>query len=292
MSVLFAWVPSDKDRPTERVITRMGRALRSKPEEQESRWCEPGFGIGRLECPLPAADREPESLDTVWAPAQQGPFKLWMVGEVFCGERTDVADPEASRTRAFRESLLAEVLDGGLDVLRNLDGEFWVALWDSRERVLQIANDRFGGLPLYYGESTEGAAFAGGVRGVLMAPKIDSKPDPDAIREAVTFGGFRLGGRANVAAVGMLPVGSVVTLAGATLRQKRYWSFKDIPRVSERPRTELIEQAGELWTQAIERRLRGSGCFGQTLSGGLDSRAILAEAAPQRGARASGDARG
>ena len=39
----------------------------------------------------------------------------------------------------------------------------------------------------------------------LMAPGIDTRPDTDAIREAVTFGGYRLGSRTNVRGVEMLP---------------------------------------------------------------------------------------
>jgi asparagine synthase (glutamine-hydrolysing) len=47
------------------------------------------------------------------------------------------------------------------------------------------------------------------------------------------------------------------------------------------PRERLLEEAGTLWERAIERRLDGCDRPGQTLSGGLDSRAILAEAAPR-----------
>jgi asparagine synthase (glutamine-hydrolysing) len=44
---------------------------------------------------------------------------------------------------------------------------------------------------------------------------------------------------------------------------------------------QLIEEAHDLWRQAIHRRLTGAKRPGQTLSGGLDSRAILPEASRQ-----------
>ncbi len=168
----------------------------------------------------------------------------------------------------------------GVDAIRGLDGEYQIAIWDRTSRALTVLNDRFGGLPLYVAESREGVAIAGGVRGALMAPGVDRAPDAEALCEAMSFGGYRLGGRTNVRGVRMLPGGMAATITGSECRVRRYWSWKDIKPVNVRDVDEAVEQTASLWRAAMARRMRGSGRFGQTLSGGLDSRAILAEAPP------------
>ncbi len=236
-----------------------------------------GLSIGLLELRGTGPPAEP------YAPAvtPDGRYHLWMAGEAFDGGGfVEVPDADGSRTLAFRRSLLANLLDRGVDAIATLDGEYQIALWDTRDRRLVLLNDRFGGLPLYWARSRAGFAFAGGVRGILMAPGIRCDPDPEAIREAVTFGGFRLGDRTSVAAVKMVAGASVVTVDDGRPTFRRYWRWTDVPASSLRPIDGLIDEAQRLWRRAIRLRLSGATRPGQTLSGGLDSRAILAEAAP------------
>jgi len=256
----------------------MGRALRAYPEQAWASWSLPGLAVGLLELPTI------EPAERVYAPAtsSDGRFFLWMAGEVFAGDSLlHVPEVDATRLLPFRRLLLEYLLQHGVEAIKNLDGEYQIVLWDAEQRTLTLLNDRFGGLSLYWAQSTFGVAFAGGVRGVLMAPGVQAEPDPESLREAVTFGGFRLGDRTNVKAVKMLPAASVVTVHNEAVSFRRYWQWADIPARSVRPLTEIIPEAHHLWKQAIARRLGNAKRPGQTLSGGLDSRAILAEASLQ-----------
>jgi asparagine synthase/glutamine amidotransferase-like protein len=184
---------------------------------------------------------------------------LWMAGEIFNGVPAErvLSNPHA---------------------VRDADGEYQMAVWDSGERTLSILNDRFGGLPLYVAVQNGAFLFAGGVRGILALPGFEIVPDEIAIREAVSFGGYRLGGRTNVAGISMV-AGATETIWNArsrSLSQRRYWSWADIgPASNDRA---SLDEASELWRQAITRRLTRGLRHGQALSGGLDSRVILAEA--------------
>lgn len=275
MSVLYLWLPTDPERRAESVLQGMQKALRAHPAQRASEWCLPGLGVGVLECDpcgtLPALD-----------PLQVGArHSFWVVGEVFAGgEVVEVAGPEESRRLEFRTRLFDALSTKGFQRLESLDGEYLLVHWDAHLRTLTLANDRFGGLPLYWAQSREGIAIAGGVRGVLVAPGVEAKPDPEALREAITFGGFRLGDRTNVAGVQMVPGGTVLIVREGTVEARRYWRYGQIPPRAPEPRTRLLEEAGALWERAIRRRLDSCERPGQTLSGGLDSRAILAEAAP------------
>ena len=116
------------------------------------------------------------------------------------------------------------------------------------ERRLTIAVDRFGGMPLFWGTSPAGTAFAGGVRGVLMAPGIAREPDPDAIGEAVTFGGFRLGTRTSVRGVQRLPGASLLTVADR-VSSRSYWSWPEAHSAAPDPPTgDLVAEARRVWS--------------------------------------------
>lgn len=276
MTALCGWLSADPEREDQGVVASMGRALRVHVGQAWAEWSVSDLSIGLLE--LPAAESPAEQ----YAPAStpDGRYYLWMAGEAFDGGNfVEVRDAVYSRTLAFRRSLLANLLVRGFDEIAKLDGEYQIVLWDARDRILVLLNDRFGGLPLYWARSPKGFAFAGGVRGILMAPGMRCDPDPEAIREAVTFGGFRLGDRTNVAAVKMLPGASVVTVSEGRPSFRRYWSWADLLARPPRPIDELISEAQSLWQRAIRLRLFGATRPGETLSGGLDSRAILAEAA-------------
>jgi asparagine synthase (glutamine-hydrolysing) len=278
MTVLCGWLASEPGPHVARVIEAMGLVLRSRPEQVWGRWSVQGLGVGLLEV---AGDGDAQAR---YAPAVSGDGRhyLWFAGEAFDGGSSlSVPDPESTRTVAFRDALLDLLLKKGVDAVRELDGEYQIVWWDAHERALTMLNDRFGGLPLYWARTPQGFAWAGGVRGVLMAPGVPADPDPAALREAVSFGGYRLGNRTNVAAVKMLAGASVVTVRHGAPTFRRYWSWSDIEPREAGPAAELIDEAHDLWQLAIGRRLHGATRPGQTLSGGLDSRAILAEAAPR-----------
>lgn len=213
----------------------------------------------------------------------EGRFHLWFVGEVFHGgELLPGVDALSCRTLEFRVALLDLVLAQGVDgVVAGLDGEFHLALWDERAARLTLALDRFAGLPLYLARGSSGVAFGSRVASVLAAPGISAEPDFDALREAVTFGGYRLGRRTLALGVDMLPGAAVVTLApGRAPEWRRAWTWAERATHAEGATVDdLLPELRVRWERAVTRRLVGSARPGQTLSGGLDSRAILAVAA-------------
>jgi len=279
VSQIFGWVPAD-GADGRAVVAGMAAALRVDACQRIGTWTAPGMAIGVIEPPALAGetdDREP-------AASADGRFLLWMAGEahVSADAALPLADTAASRTQAFRRALLDRWLQAGVSAVRALDGEYQIAVWDARDRVLSLLNDRFGGLPWYWSQSSSGVAFAGGVRGVLMAPGVSQAPDLDALREAATFGGFRLADRTNVASVRMVAGATVQSIRPGARTTSRYWTWTDIAPVPARDVRELVPEVDARWRHAVERRMTERARYGQTLSGGLDSRAILAAAAPGR----------
>ena len=269
--MLFGWLPSNL-RDTPSVLHAMAAALRVSAEEQVTLSSLGTIGVGVLE--------RSSGDDYSAAPArgEDGSY-LWMSGEAFdWPSHGGIRSAAETRTLAFRLRLLRAVANRGPEAIADLDGEYQIAIWNPQNRSLSLMNDRFGALPLYIGGSRHGTAFAGGVRGVLMGPGIEPEPDTDAIREAVSFGGYRLGERTNIRDVTMVPPATALTVTAGSVTKRRYWTWSALDDGTATDRRALLEEVRASWSAAIAKRLDGSRRPGLTLSGGLDSRAILAEA--------------
>jgi asparagine synthase (glutamine-hydrolysing) len=259
-------------------LMAMGEALRVHQGQAFRVNVLPGLAIGQYA--LPPLDGEALQ-DVSPALSDDRQFALWMAGEAFAWPSHGLRGSSEAVTPAFRRRLLDVLRREGASALADLDGEYQVALWDASSRTLRLWSDRFASLPLYWSPANAGVAFAGGVRGVLAAPGVSREPDVDALREAVSFGGFRLGGRTNMRHVQMAPPAAALTIMPGECRVARYWQWDELD-LTPRDDGRLLDDYRAAWRAAVARRLEGSARPGLTLSGGLDSRAILAEASRQR----------
>jgi hypothetical protein len=274
--MLFGWFSADA-RETPAILASMAAALRVNAEERVSVWTTGPLGIGILERPY--GDRD-QSLEP--ARAADG-CALWMSGEAFdWPSHGGVRSAHDSRDGQFRKRLLEALTASGPEAIRDLDGEYQIAFWNAPSRTLLLLNDRFAALPMYIVGAARGIAFAGGVRGVLMAPGVAMDPDVDAIREAVSFGGYRLGNRTNIRNVQMVPPAAAVRVSDDGVSTRRYWTWAELRDGDATDSRSLMEETRSAWAAAVARRLDGATRPGLTLSGGLDSRAILAEASRQQ----------
>jgi asparagine synthetase B (glutamine-hydrolysing) len=276
MSGLFGWWPSFPDRHPS-VLRAMAATL-AVDLRQRAFFDRVGpVQVGWLSS---VAERD-SARPPVTAASADGACALFLSGEIYA-IRGPIGSGEAPHERRdWQLALIDELRRRGADALVALDGDFQLVFFDGSSRTALVASDRFASCPLYWGTSPTGTAFAHGVRGVLAAPGVACEPDVEALREAVTFGGYRLGDRTNIAAVKMLPVGTALTVTNDVAATRRYWSWSDVPlgSSSSTSTTDVIEQATLLWRRACKRRRAIAGRAGQTLSGGRDSRAVLGEAA-------------
>ena len=198
---------------------------------------------------------------------------VFMAGELYgrrgpAQERMDCTD---------EEYVLRQYAEWGDEFVSRLNGTFVVAIWDSRQQRLVIANDRCGLYPLYYAEFEGTFAFAPEVKAILKDARFARRIDLTAVAEYVRFQHL-LGDKTFVEGIRFLPHASILSydLKARRLSLRRYWSFSDLPALpSTTTIADAAEEAGRLLHQAVQRRMEGAGTVGVYLSGGLDSRAIL-----------------
>lgn len=188
------------------------------------------------------------------------------------------------RSRSDTEALVHLYEEHGPDMCRYLRGMFAFAIWDSVNRLVYLARDRFGKKPLYYTAQNGDLLFASELKalrilavhtnavwqirdqGIYDFLSLAVIPQPDTI--------YR-----NVHA---LPPGSWMIYDGTDLRITKYWDLEFQPKVSL-PYPEVLQRTRELVGEAVRLRLRSDVPLAVFLSGGVDSSVVAYEASRSLG---------
>lgn len=164
----------------------------------------------------------------------------------------------------------------GPGCLDRLNGEFAFALWDSRDRELFLARDRFGVRPLYLAETTAGFAFASEVRALLRLPGLTRRISPSAVVQTFELWST-LPGTSAFEGVHELPGGHWLRVRPDGRRQQQRWWDLDFSSIdSSAGSAELAEELLVLLRDSVRLRTRADVQVGAYVSGGLDSSATSA----------------
>jgi len=269
MPGLFGLWAMEGDPVNPETLVGMGETMRHHPGLRTEHAIYPGFGAGCTHLGyLQSSAQFVSDADPFYA--------VWLDGEI-CNQ------DELIRTYGLRQSdvpsdaaLVLELWKRiGQDFLANVNGIFSAAVYDRTVHELTLMNDRFGFRPLYWRRADSGFAFAGEVKALLACPGVSVEIDPTAVDEWVSFG-YLLGTRTWIKGIHLLPPATIMRVGKSGRTQTSYWSWHDIKQPDSLPgESEIVERLGQLWIAAIRRRVDDKR-LGQFLSGGLDSRAILA----------------
>lgn len=163
-------------------------------------------------------------------------------------------------------------------------GELAIAAWDASEQRLLLARDRLGARPLYYAHSGSRMAFASSPSLLLRLARLDAEPDLASVADYVVTGWIDRAGATFFRGVSAVPPAHVAVVSASGLTMSRYWDFPVACEARERREADLAEELASLLDAAVRDCLRAPRVSIQ-LSGGLDSTAIAAIAAPLLRAR-------
>ncbi|TIN32541.1 MAG: asparagine synthase (glutamine-hydrolyzing) [Mesorhizobium sp.] len=161
------------------------------------------------------------------------------------------------------------------NAVRELNGMFAYALWDTAKRELLLVRDRLGIKPLYYYPTEHGVLFGSEPKAILANSLAESAMDADGLRRALCSipdpDGTVLHGMHEVRP------GHIVRVTRGGIRQVSYWHLTDTGHTDDVPAT--IRRVRELLEDTIQRQLVADVPLCTLLSGGLDSSAMTALAA-------------
>lgn len=193
------------------------------------------------------------------------------------------------RTTSDTEVLLRSYLQFGKNCVRDFEGMWAFAIWDSRTGELVLSRDRFGEKPLYISRRPEGFFFASET---AILKKLAGWQPAVNRRQVVRYlsqGYKSLYKRGETFFEGVAEVepGTLVSIGGTVPEtSSRYWSPAFQPE-HDMTLEQAVEGTRERLLESVKIRLRSDVPLAFCLSGGVDSAALVSIAAKVFGCRAT-----
>lgn len=205
---------------------------------------------------------------------------IWIVynGEVF--NYPELRADLEKRGHHFYSTSDTEVIvhcyeEYGPDCLNLLNGQFAIALWNTRTRELFLARDRIGIRPLHYMVHDRLLLFASEIKSLFAAQRTPREIDLVALHQVFTFW-TTLPGRTVFKGINELQPGHFLRVSRGNIDVKPFWDVPFYPpsEYTNLHPQEITERIRELLLDAVRIRLRADVPVGAYLSGGLDSSGI------------------
>jgi asparagine synthase (glutamine-hydrolysing) len=257
------------------LIKRMIGAIKHRGPDESGIYLDDWVGLGQARLSI-------IDLSSGSQPIHNEDETLWIIfnGEIF--NYLELKQDLLLKGHRFYTSTDTEVIlhlyeETGADCLSDLNGQFAFAIWDTREKVLFLARDRVGILPLHYTLQEGRIIFASEIKSIFMDEDVTRKIDPIALDQIFTFW-TTLPGRTAFKGIYELPPGHFLKVSDRRVSIQKYWELPfSLPREQlDLPLEDICSKLIELLKDSIRIRLRAEVPVGCYLSGGLDSSGLTA----------------
>ncbi len=157
-----------------------------------------------------------------------------------------------------------------------LRGAWSAVVHDLRERRTLLVSDLLGSHPVYWTVTDAGFWFGPTVEGVLRSSGVERRVDPAAVADYLAYG-MVFGTKTLARDISLVPPASVLRYDwdSGSIATTEYRRVADAFKPWPGSRNEFLEALGAGFNAAVGRAAAGPARPGLSLSGGLDSRAIL-----------------
>lgn len=208
---------------------------------------------------------------------------LFLTGE--CYEDQPTFDALARRGHNFSSGnasyLVHRYEEEGEDLFRNLNGWFNGILLDLRNSRVTLFNDRTGIRRIYYHENGKCFAFSSEAKSLLKAFPELREISPRSVGEFLTYDCV-LENRTYFPKISLLPACSAWTFQHGSLQKRTYLDMSELENRPALPKDQFVGKLEETFQRVLPRYFAG-GPVGLGVTGGLDTRLILACRNPGRG---------
>jgi asparagine synthase (glutamine-hydrolysing) len=263
----------------EAELLRMVAALRHESFYETGKWIDESLGVyvGWVARKNSFSDEMPifnESRD---------------IALVFAGE--EFPDPELSSRlkerghvlEESRASYLVHVAEEDASFPASLNGRFHGLLTDQRRGSATLFNDRYGMQRIYYHEAKEAFYFAAEAKAILAVRPELRRADVRGLGEFVSCGCV-LENRTLFQNIHVLPPGSAWVFRDRSLQNRaRYFDPKEWEEQSPLELEPYYRELRDVFSRNLPRYFAGPERLGMSLTGGLDSRMIMAWQKPLPG---------
>lgn len=277
MPGLITIIDSRQSTSIDKLSRRMGQAIKHQPEQTIHTWIDEdrGVALGRVSTGI--FNPEPQPIFN-----EDRTLAIIMEGEIFDYE--DLKNDLISKGHLFTinndpEFVLHLYDEFGEDFVKRLNGFFVAVIWDRPKQRLIITNDRYGFRPLYWAQVNSRLLICSEIKGILEDRAFRREVNHQGVAEFFGFGHL-FGENTLLKNVQLLPSASLWVYQNQSFSRKKYWCLDQHMEADTRPQKQYLEEITFLFKRAVQRQLKGDFDIAISLTGGLDSRAIIAAIEP------------
>jgi asparagine synthase (glutamine-hydrolysing) len=193
-----------------------------------------------------------------------------VAGEPFLARLADGSDRDVDIAR-LHEAWSA----GDYTLGAQTTGTFAAMHYDERTRELSLIADKLGVRPIYFAITESHVFFANALRMLEALPALPKTVDVRGAIETLALG-YPLADRTPYRDVYTIKGGEVVTFQDRAVRRRHYWRITEIGERNQ-PIDVTGRQVHDAFASAVRKRSAGDRRAIAFLSGGLDSRCMVAE---------------
>lgn len=264
--------PDGRERPDKGVVERMLHAIRHRgPDGSQTLLLDrAALGFNRLSF---------LDLEGGMQPLQNEDKTISMIcnGEIYnFQELRDDLTQKGHRfsTRTDVEVILHLYEEYGLDFPGRLNGQFAIALYDSRNGQMLLIRDQIGISPLFYTIVNGAVVFASEIKAILEYPGVERRLNLKAVDQLMNFPGV-VAPVTFFQGIYALECGHMLKIApGQEIQNIEYWDLRYSADEEDKGEDYYVDRLRELLKKAISRRLVADVPIGFYISGGLDSSVV------------------
>jgi asparagine synthase (glutamine-hydrolysing) len=253
-------------------LLRMVAALRHEPFYVTGTWIDESLGVY-----VGWVARENSFSDGMPIQNERGDMVLVFAGEDY---------PEPGTARRLKErghdcddqgpSYLVHLYEEDPNFIKDLNGRFQGLIADRSRRAATLFNDRFGLQRVYFHEARDAFYFAAEAKAILAVRSELRSADPQGLGEYVACGCV-LENRTLFTGIHVLPPGSAWTFRGGALEKKTtYFDPREWEELEPLKPEEYYGHLRDVFVKNLPRYFEGQEQVGVSLTGGLDTRIIMA----------------
>lgn len=185
-----------------------------------------------------------------------------------------MAEGAVFETTSDTEVILNGYLLHGIKFIKQLNGIFAAAIWDSHSGKLHLFRDRLGVKPLFYTKKEDTFLFSSEIKGLFAYPEVTPILDKNGLCEIFALGPAKSYGKGVFQNVFEVLPGHIITLDSYSYTDNAYWKLES--RLHEDSLEETIEKTAWLLEDAVQMQMLSDIPISTFLSGGIDSSLVTA----------------
>ena len=280
MSGIAGILNFDREAIEPSTLNTMTNAMAYRGPDAISHWIQDGAALGH--CML-RTTRESENEQQPYVHPETG----WVI--TFAGRldrRTVLLKTLASagatcRKRFDAELVLAAYVAFGPKCLAHIEGDFAFAIWNPNRRQLFIARDRLGMVPIHFWRAANKFVFATDAHAILRLPFVQRRLNEGVVAEILSDR-WQLGADTLWEGISTVRPGEYLLCDAGATQQVRYWPSRELLPSFPKNDGEYVDAYRALLSDSLANACRSSGPVTFSVSGGLDSSALICLAEKMR----------